>query len=105
MVPEIDIYIDPECPYCRRLKSFLLRKRVPFHEHDVNRDMSARQLLESVDAQGVPVICVNNQIIMGFDEDRLNKLLPDPAVVAPTRAAPGFAKTQVAPTDRLLVDD
>jgi len=75
MVPEVTIYVDPTCPHCQRLKEFLQRKRVPFYEHDVTRDVHAQQYLQEHGFEGVPITRVGDQHVVGYNEAKLNEIL------------------------------
>lgn len=75
MVPNVTIYIDPACPVCHRAREYLQRKHVPFCEHDVTRDVDAKEYLRRINVDAVPVIRVGEEHVVGFDEVRLNELI------------------------------
>jgi S1-C subfamily serine protease len=53
---------------------------VPFAEQDVSRDQRAAQEMVHRSGQtGVPVITVDENVIVGFDQARLERLIPKPA--------------------------
>lgn len=55
---------------------FLSQKGVPFTEKNIVRDESARQeLIEKYNAMGVPVIVIDEQVIMGFDKGKVERAL------------------------------
>ena len=57
-------------------KAFFNEHEVGYEEHDVQVDLVARQEMVTKSGQmGVPVITVDNEVIIGFDEDRLHTLL------------------------------
>lgn len=70
------VFTTPSCPWCTRAKAYLRERRVPFREIDVSRDASAaRDLVRRTGQTGVPVIEIDGKPIVGFDRDRVNKLL------------------------------
>ena len=75
-MPTVKVYSTPTCPYCLRVKSYLQQKGVAFEHYDVSSDDEKLQEMVKVSGQmGVPVIVVDNQVIVGFDRERLEQLL------------------------------
>jgi S1-C subfamily serine protease len=55
---------------------FLSQKGVPFTRVDVSEDHAAAQeMVRKSGQQGVPVITVDDQVIVGFDRPRLERLI------------------------------
>ncbi len=72
----VTVYTTPTCPYCRQAKQFLAQRGVPFVEKNVAADRRAAQEMVHVSGQqGVPVITVDGQVVIGFDQPRLMQLL------------------------------
>jgi len=72
----IVVYTTPSCPYCYQAKQFLSQRGVPFVEKNVAADSRAAQEMVRVSGQqGVPVITVDNQVVIGFNQPRLMQLL------------------------------
>ncbi|MEK7542547.1 MAG: glutaredoxin domain-containing protein [Patescibacteria group bacterium] len=72
----VTIYTTPTCVYCRAAKEFFGEHNVQYEEKDVARDEQAREDMISKSGQmGVPVIEVNGEIVIGFDEPKLSRLL------------------------------
>ncbi len=81
---KVEIYTWQTCPFCIRAKALLESKGVPYQEHSIDGDQSARAEM-SKRANGrttVPQIFVDNEGIGGCDElytleqnDQLNTLL------------------------------
>jgi len=66
---------------------------VPYIEKDVARDQQAAQEMVRRSGQmGVPVITVDNDIIVGFDQPRLERLLATPGQ-EPARLGAAVAET------------
>jgi NADH-dependent peroxiredoxin subunit F len=71
----VTVYSTQNCPYCRMAKAFLQKYGVPFESIDVGADVdAARKMIELSGQRGVPVITVDDEIIVGFDAQRLNEL-------------------------------
>jgi glutaredoxin-like YruB-family protein len=76
MSKKVTVYSTPTCPYCIRLKKFLKDKGIEFENKDVAYDENARkEMVEKSKQIGVPVVDVEGDIIVGFDENRLSNLL------------------------------
>ena len=57
-------------------KEFFAEHKVPFTEHDVARDLTRRkEMIEKSGQMGVPVITLDKELVVGFDEGRLRELL------------------------------
>ncbi len=53
-----------------------MQKGVPFTEHDVSRDrLAASEMVRRTGQTGVPVVIVDDQVVVGFDRPRLEQLL------------------------------
>ena len=72
----IKVYSTPTCPWCTVAKKYLSSKNVAFEDVDVSSDRTAAMEMISKSGQrGVPVIEIDNNIIVGFDQSQIDKLL------------------------------
>ena len=79
----VTVYTTPSCPWCVRVKDYLRRNRIAFREVDVARDADeARRLTARTGQRGVPQTDIDGQLVVGFDQRRLNQLLGLPASAA-----------------------
>lgn len=70
------VYTTPTCGYCYQAKEFLSRQGVPFIEKNVAADrQAAMEMVRESGQQGVPVITVDGQVVIGFNQPRLMQLL------------------------------
>jgi len=70
------VYTTPTCGYCYQAKEFLKRQGVRFVEKSVAADQqAAMEMVRISGQQGVPVITVDGQVVVGFDQPRLRQLL------------------------------
>ena len=72
---EVKVYTSNTCPYCTMAKDYLKEREVDFEEKNVQTDKEARNELMAMGYTGVPVICVDDEQIVGFDKNRLDELL------------------------------
>ena len=73
---KVTVYSTPTCPYCVKVKEFLKEHHVKYTEIDVASDRAkAEEMIEKSGQMGVPVIEVNDEIIVGFDKPALMKEL------------------------------
>ena len=73
---KVTIYSTPTCVYCKMAKEFFAKNNVAYEEHDVASDMKAREDMVNKSHQlGVPVIDIDNNIIIGFDQRTIESLL------------------------------
>jgi glutaredoxin len=61
--------------FCNRAKQFLSQKGVPFTEWDVSSDEEALSELERLGYRTTPVIVIDGEVVVGFDQKRLEELL------------------------------
>jgi glutaredoxin 3 len=75
-VKKVRIYSTPTCPYCTRAKQFLKESNIEFEDLDVSsNDALADEMIERSGQMGVPVLDIDGQIIVGFDRERIKRVL------------------------------
>jgi glutaredoxin len=58
------------------VKKFLQDKNISFEDADVTTDTLARQeMIDKSGQMGVPVIVIDDQVVVGFDQAKLQSLL------------------------------
>lgn len=73
---KVKIYSSPLCPYCAMAKDFLKKNGVKFEDVNVQEDRKAAiEMINKTGQNGVPVIEVDGQIIIGFDRKKLVEVL------------------------------
>lgn len=76
MDKKVVIYTTPTCQYCQAAKEFFKENNVAYEEYNVQSDVDKRQeMIEKSGQMGVPVIFVGDEMVIGFDQDRLTQLL------------------------------
>lgn len=74
----VTIYSTPTCTYCKLAKEYFNQHQVAYQEFDVAADIEKRKEMVDKSGQlGVPVIDINGQIVVGFDEETIASLLAE----------------------------
>ena len=72
----VKIYSTPTCPWCKKVKEYLKEKKVKFTDVNVADNEKAREeMIDKSDQMGVPVLDINGKIIVGFNQDEIDKAL------------------------------
>jgi glutaredoxin 3 len=76
MAASVTVYTTPTCPWCDRAKEYLRANNVDYVEKDVASDRTAAiEMVRRTGQQGVPVIATQDEVILGFDQPRLARLV------------------------------
>ena len=71
---DIKVYSTPTCPWCRKAKDYLKEKGVQFTEYNVGEDRSKLQEMVELSGQrGVPVIKIDDDVIVGFNQSKIDQ--------------------------------
>ena len=74
---KVVVYSTPNCPHCKRAKEYLSQKKIAFTDHNVAEDReAAKEMIRRSGQMGVPVVIIDNEIVVGFNQALLDKLLP-----------------------------
>ena len=72
----IKVYSTPTCPWCTMAKKYLTSKNVAFEEVDVSQNREgATEMVQKSGQRGVPVLDINGEIIVGFDQKIIDRLI------------------------------
>ncbi len=73
---KISIYSTLSCPWCTLAKNYFKGKNIPFEDFNVGLDQAkAKEMIDLSGQMGVPVIKIDDEIIVGFDKARIEKIL------------------------------
>lgn len=73
---KVVIYTTPTCPYCRRAKEYLWQRGIPYQDINVAADKeAAHEMIKRSGQMGVPVILVDGELIVGFNQAKLDEML------------------------------
>ena len=71
----IIVYSQPGWMFFSKLKEFLSQKSVKFIERDVSQDENALTELKKLGIMTTPVTVIDSEIVVGFDQSKLEQLL------------------------------
>ncbi len=74
-MPKIKIYTSTTCSHCHAAKDYLEEKGHSYEEKNVSTDPQAKKELIAMGFMGVPIIMVDDNIIEGFNRNKLEELL------------------------------
>lgn len=75
-MPTITIYSTPICGFCHQLKEYLKEKNITYTDFDVaNDEKKAEEMIQKTSQTSVPVIDIDGEIVVGFDKEKIDKLL------------------------------
>ena len=76
----VTIYTTPTCHFCQMSKEFFKENNVSYTEHNVANDMEKRQeMIDKSGQMGVPVILIGDELIVGFDKEKIAAAVGVPA--------------------------
>ncbi len=84
----VTVYTTPTCGFCHQVKAYLNQRGVPFTEYDVSRDpQAAAEMVRLSGQQGVPVVLIDGQVVVGFNRPLIDQLLAQRATRPPRLGA------------------
>ena len=73
---KVKVYSTSTCFWCMKTKEFLKNKGIEFEDINVGEDKKAAKEMIKISGQmGVPVIVIGKEVIVGYDEERIDKVL------------------------------
>ncbi|MCD8494502.1 MAG: NrdH-redoxin [Candidatus Pacebacteria bacterium] len=73
---KVEIYSTPTCHYCNLAKDYFDSEGVEYTEYNVAEDIAKRQeMVERSGQMGVPVIFIEDEMVIGFNQPRIEGLL------------------------------
>jgi glutaredoxin 3 len=70
------IYSTPTCHFCQLAKEYFKENGVTYREYNVASDMEKRtEMVEKSGGMAVPVITIDEEVIIGFDKEKLSEAL------------------------------
>ncbi len=72
----VEIYSTESCHFCHLAKNWLTEKNIPFTDYNVGADQEKRkEMVEMTGQLGVPVIKIGDEVMIGFNEEKMAELL------------------------------
>jgi len=73
---KIRVFSTQFCPHCLTLKEFLRKNSIEFEDIDVSENQqAAEEMILKSGQMGVPVLEIGNEIVVGFDKEKISNLL------------------------------
>lgn len=76
MDKKVVMYSTPTCHFCHMTKEFFKEHNIAYTDYNVAEDIEKRkEMIEKSGQMGVPVITIDDSMIIGFNQDKLAELL------------------------------
>ena len=76
MQKNVTIYSTPSCHFCHMAEDYFKENKVAYTEYNVASDLEKRkEMIEKSGQMGVPVIIIGDELMVGFNEPLISKLL------------------------------
>lgn len=72
---KVVIYSSTTCPSCHAAMDYLDENKVAYEERNINNDPEAKRFLIKNKIMAVPAIYIDDQLVMGFDQMKIDELL------------------------------
>jgi glutaredoxin 3 len=73
---EVSIYTTATCHFCHLAKDFFTANNIAYNEYNVGQDTERlNEMVQMTGQMGVPVIRINNDVVVGFNEKQVRSLL------------------------------
>lgn len=76
LMKKVIVYSTPTCPWCLLAKKYFDENKIEYTNYDVSADQEkAEEMVELSGQMGVPVIKIDDEVIVGFDQKTIEELL------------------------------
>ena len=76
MAHKVVIYSTDTCHFCHQAKDFFNENNVAYTDFNVGTDLAKRkEMVDMTKQMGVPVIVVDDQVMVGFSQQKVASLL------------------------------
>lgn len=76
MDKKVVMYTTPTCHFCHMAKEYFKENNIDFTDNDVSTDAEKRkEMIEKSGQMGVPVIFIDDKMLIGFDKGKLQEAL------------------------------
>lgn len=72
---KVVVYSSTTCPACHQAMDYLDSKQIPYEQRNINTDPEAKKFLIQNRIMGVPAIYIDDELVMGFNQAKINELL------------------------------
>lgn len=75
MAKKVIVYMADWCPWCHKAMDFLTEHKIPFVARNVDEGKYAEESMKKSGQASIPVIDIDDKIVVGFDVKKLKGLL------------------------------
>jgi glutaredoxin-like YruB-family protein len=68
------VYTSNNCPYCVSAKDYLTQKGIAYEEKNVSKPEFRKELM-GMGYMSVPVLKIEDEVVVGFDANKIDNLL------------------------------
>ena len=72
---QITIYTNTGCESCHEAKEFLNEHNIQYTEYDISKDKEAKKSIMKKGYMSVPLIMIDDKVIIGFNKKEISELL------------------------------
>lgn len=72
---KVIVYSSSTCPSCHAAMDYLEENKIEFEERNITTDPEAKRFLMKNKIMAVPAIYIDDQLVMGFDQMKIDELL------------------------------
>ena len=73
---KVIVFTQQDCPPCTWVKNFLSEHGVEFEERSIDSGLAVtRELTQKYRSQSTPTVVIGDQVLIGYDPERLVQLL------------------------------
>ncbi len=73
---KVEVFTTSTCPYCIKIKKWLESENIDYEEHNVEESREkAKEMIEMSGQRGVPQTKVNDQVIVGFQPEKIKEAM------------------------------
>lgn len=71
----IQIFTTKSCSYCHKAKEYFKSKGLEFESYDIGENQEKRKEIIDAGYVSVPIIKVNEEVLVGWDKDKFEALM------------------------------
>ncbi len=73
---KVEIYSTPTCHFCDLAKEYFAKNNVEYTNYNVAEDREKRaEMVDMTGQLGVPVIRIGDDVVIGFNKEKIDELL------------------------------
>lgn len=73
--PAVVLLATAWCGYCRKMREYFAAEGIAYTEYDIETHPLGKSWFDSLDASGVPVVVIGEEVVYGYDPDGVSAVL------------------------------